>query len=110
MKNWRDMKAADLARFIVLAKQGHPYEGPMVIEDVPGKTPPPIAAALQYQQRDHMERGVEYARKVLGLGVRRIGQAPPIRRLPIWMLDRFGCFLTAFTIATCVSARAARLP
>jgi len=48
-------------------------QGPMVIEDVPGKTPPPIAAALQYQQRDHMERGVEYARKVLGLGVRRIG-------------------------------------
>ena len=45
MKNWRDMKAADLARFIVLAKQGHPYEGPMVIEDVPGKTPhqsPPL--------------------------------------------------------------------
>jgi len=73
MKNWRDMKAADLARFIVLAKQGHPHEGPMVIEDIPGQTPPPIAAALQYQQRDHMERGVEYARKVLGLGVRRIG-------------------------------------
>ena len=36
----------------------------MVIEDVPGKMADPIAAALQYQQRDHMERGVEYARKV----------------------------------------------
>jgi hypothetical protein len=42
----------------------------MVIEDVPGKTAEPIAAALQYQQRDHMERGVEYARKVLDLGVK----------------------------------------
>ena len=30
----------------------------------------PIVAALQYQQRDHMERGIEYARKVLGLGVK----------------------------------------
>jgi hypothetical protein len=45
----------------------------MVIEDVPGKTPPPFADALQYQQRDHMDRGVEYARTMLGLGVRRIG-------------------------------------
>jgi 3-oxoisoapionate decarboxylase len=70
MKNWTDMRASDLARFIALAKQGHPYEGHMVIEDVPGKIADPIAAALQYQQRDHMERGVEYARKVLDLGVK----------------------------------------
>jgi sugar phosphate isomerase/epimerase len=70
MTNWRDMKAADLARFLALAKQGQPYEKHMVIEDVPGKTPAPIAAALQYQQREHMERGVEYARKVLDLGVK----------------------------------------
>lgn len=70
MNKWRDMRASDLARFMSLAKQGHPYEGPMVIEDVPGKTPSPFAAALQYQQREHMERGLEYARTVLGLGVR----------------------------------------
>ena len=70
MKDWPDMRASDLARFLALAKKGHPYEGHMVIEDVPGKTPEAIAAALQFQQRDHMERGVEYARKTLDLGVR----------------------------------------
>jgi sugar phosphate isomerase/epimerase len=70
MQNWRDMRASDLARFLALAKHGHPYENHMVIEDVPGKTPPPLAAALQYQQREHMDRGIEYARKVLDLGVK----------------------------------------
>lgn len=70
MKGWNDMRGVDLARFIALARQGRPYEGRMVVEDVPGKTPEPIAAALRYQQRDHMERGLEYARKTLDLGVR----------------------------------------
>ena len=63
-------RAADFARFLALAKSGHPYESHMVIEDVPGKTPEPIAAALQYQQKEHMERGIEYGKKVLDLGVK----------------------------------------
>jgi len=42
----------------------------MVIEDVPGKIAEPIAAALKYQQQDHLERGLEYARKTLDLGVK----------------------------------------
>ena len=70
MKQWEDMRASGLARFLALAKHGHPYEKTMVIEDVPGKIAEPIAAALAYQERDHMERGVEYARQVLGLGVK----------------------------------------
>jgi 3-oxoisoapionate decarboxylase len=70
MKGWTDMRASDLARFLALTKHGRPYEGHMVIEDVPGKTPEPIAGALQYQQRDHMQRGVEYARKTLDLGIK----------------------------------------
>jgi len=70
MKTWQDMRGGDLARFIALAKHGHPYENHMVIEDVPSKTPEPIAAALQYQQKDHMERGIKYAREVLDLGVK----------------------------------------
>jgi sugar phosphate isomerase/epimerase len=70
MDNWKDMRASDLARFLALAKHGRPYERHMVVEDVPGKTPEPIAAALQYQQREHMERGLEYARKQLDLGVK----------------------------------------
>jgi hypothetical protein len=42
----------------------------MVIEDIAGRpTPEPYAAALQYQQKDHMERSVAYAKKELELGV-----------------------------------------
>jgi len=64
-------RAHDLSRFIALAKKGRPYELPMVIEDLPGRKPPEaFVAAIQYQQREHMERSVEYAKKVLGLGVR----------------------------------------
>jgi sugar phosphate isomerase/epimerase len=70
MDSWKDLRGADLARFLLLAKHGHPYEGHMVIEDVPGKIAEPIAAALKYQQQDHLERGLEYARKTLDLGVK----------------------------------------
>ena len=74
MKKYADLRAADFARFLALAKKGGPYERHMVIEDVPGKTAEPLTAALTYQQREHMERGVEYAKKVLDLGVRwRVG-------------------------------------
>ena len=69
MKNWQDVKASSLARFLNLAKNGHPYEGEMVIEDIVGQTrPEAYAAALQYQQKEHMERSVEYGKKVLDLG------------------------------------------
>ena len=70
MKKWEDMRASDLARFLALARQGRPFEGHMVIEDVPGKMPEEIAAALRFQQKEHMERGLDYARKVLDLGIR----------------------------------------
>ena len=70
MQKYPDLRAADFARFLALAKSGHPYESHMVIEDVPGKTPEPIAAALQYQQKEHMERGIEYGKKILDLGVK----------------------------------------
>ncbi len=70
-KRYPDKKASSFARFLALAKSGHPYERDMVIEDAPGKTnKPEFAAALQYQQREHMERSVEYARKTLDLGVK----------------------------------------
>jgi sugar phosphate isomerase/epimerase len=59
------------AQFIALAKSGRPYEGHVVVEDIPGRTPPPeFVAAIQYQQRDHMERSVAYAKKTLDLGVK----------------------------------------
>ena len=70
MQKYRDIRAHDWARFLALARQGHPYEAHMVIEDVPGKAPDVFTAALTYQQKEHMERGIEYAKKVLDLGVK----------------------------------------
>jgi sugar phosphate isomerase/epimerase len=70
MKKFADVRAADFARFLALAKKGGPYERHMVIEDVPGKTPEVLSAALTFQQKDHMERGVDYCKKTLDLGVK----------------------------------------
>lgn len=62
--------AAEFARFVALAKSGHPYMGPMVIEDVAGlKRPPVMTEALKEQQRLDLERSLEYARKTLGVGI-----------------------------------------
>jgi 3-oxoisoapionate decarboxylase len=71
-------RAADLARFLALAKSGHPYENHMVVEDLAGRqTPAPFVEAIKFQQRDHLERSVEYARKALDLGVRWRSQGSP---------------------------------
>jgi sugar phosphate isomerase/epimerase len=61
--------ASEFARFIALAKSGHPLMTTMVVEDS-GKQPPEYEAALREQQRRDLERGLEYAKKTLGLGVR----------------------------------------
>ena len=63
------MPAWEFARFVELAKSGHPYMGPMVIGGS-GKQPPVIEAALKEQQRTDLERSLEYARKTLDVGVR----------------------------------------
>ena len=64
-------RAADLAQFLALAKAGRPYEGHVIVEDLQGVTPPqPFVAAIQYQQRDHMERSIAYAKGTLDLGVK----------------------------------------
>jgi hypothetical protein len=46
-----DMRGADLPRFIALAKQGQFRAS--------------IATHLRYQEKDQMERGVDYSPKVL---------------------------------------------
>lgn len=70
-KMFPEMRAGDLAKFLALARTGRPYEGHVVIEDIPGKPiPPEFQAAVQYQQKEHLERSVEYAKKTLGLGVK----------------------------------------
>ena len=61
--------AWEFARFVALAKSGHPYMGEMVIEDIPGKHPQVMADALKEQQRIDLERSLEYAKKKLNVGV-----------------------------------------
>jgi hypothetical protein len=61
---------AEFARFVALAKKGHPLMAPMVIADVPGPRPAEFDAALREQQRRDLEKGLEYAKKVLDVGVR----------------------------------------
>jgi hypothetical protein len=70
-KSYPNARASELARFLALARSGQPYERPMVVEDLQGRpVPEHFAAAIRYQQRDHVERSVKYAKENLGLGVR----------------------------------------
>jgi hypothetical protein len=63
-------RASEFARFVALAKSGHPYMGAMVIEDLPGTHPPALLQdALKEQQRADLERSLEFARQKLDLGV-----------------------------------------
>jgi len=63
-------KASEFARFVALAKSGHPFTGFMVVEDGATAPPPEYSAALREQQRVDLERSLEYAKKSLGVGVR----------------------------------------
>ena len=68
-KAFPKMPAAEFARFVALAKSGHPFMGAMVIEDVPGQKPAVMAEALKEQQRIDLERSFEYAKNKLNVGV-----------------------------------------
>jgi sugar phosphate isomerase/epimerase len=62
--------ASEFARFVALAKRGRPLMSGMIVADVPGPRPAEYDAALREQQRVDLEKGFEYARKVLDVGVR----------------------------------------
>lgn len=68
-KTYPKARAAEFARFVALAKNGHPFMGTMIIADS-GNPPPEFRAALREQQRVDLERSVNYAQKVLGAGIR----------------------------------------
>jgi 3-oxoisoapionate decarboxylase len=68
-KAFRNARSREFARFVNLARKGHPFMGTMVIEDG-GPKAPEYVAALQEQQKLDLERGFEYAKNTLGLGVR----------------------------------------
>ena len=56
--------ASEFARFVALAKSGHPFSGTMIMEDTTGKKPPEYVAALREQQRVDLERSLEFAKKL----------------------------------------------
>jgi 3-oxoisoapionate decarboxylase len=61
--------ASEFARFVALARRGHPFMGAMVIEDVAGQKPQVMSEALKEQQKIDLERSFEYARKKLNVGL-----------------------------------------
>ena len=62
--------AAEFARFVALARRGHPFSGFMVIEDGMKAEPDAFKAALREQQRLDLVRSLDYAKNALGVGVR----------------------------------------
>jgi sugar phosphate isomerase/epimerase len=65
-KAYPNARASEFARFLRLAKNGHPFMGSMVIASEGNAE---YAAALREQQRIDLERSFVYARK-LGLGLK----------------------------------------
>jgi sugar phosphate isomerase/epimerase len=62
--------ASEFARFVALAKSGHPFDGFMIVEDGVKDAPAEYTAALKEQQRRDLERSIEYAKQQLDVGVR----------------------------------------
>ena len=62
--------AAEFARFVGLARAGHPFGGFMVIEDGAKDSPKEFKDALREQQRVDLERSLAYAKTGLDVGVR----------------------------------------
>lgn len=68
-KAFPKLPAADFARYVALARRGHPFMGNMLVAG-PEKQPPAYAAAITEQQRVDLERSFDYAKKTLGAGIR----------------------------------------
>jgi sugar phosphate isomerase/epimerase len=68
-KGFPKAKASEFARFVALAKRGKPFDGAMIIADVPGNKPAEYQAALKEQQKIDLERSLEYSKKTLGIGI-----------------------------------------
>ncbi len=66
-KSFRTLPASDFARFATLVKNGRPYEGGMMVADIPGgaAAPPEYQAALKLQQRLDLERSLVFAQKMM---------------------------------------------
>ena len=62
-------RAADFSTFVALARRGRPLMEPMIIADTGAKRPPKYDEALKQQQRRDLEKGLEYAKKVMDVGI-----------------------------------------
>jgi sugar phosphate isomerase/epimerase len=62
-------RASEFARFVALARSGHPFMGSMVIPGR-GQRTPELDAARKEQQRIDLERSLRYAKTVLKLGLK----------------------------------------
>jgi sugar phosphate isomerase/epimerase len=69
-KAFPNANAAEFARFVALARHGHPFSGFMVVEDGATKPPEEFRAALREQQRVDLERSLAFAKKSLDVGVK----------------------------------------
>jgi hypothetical protein len=68
-KAYPKAKAPEFARFVALARQGHPFMGSMIMGGR-GQRPAEYSAALKEQQKRDLERSLDYAKKTLKLGLR----------------------------------------
>jgi 3-oxoisoapionate decarboxylase len=68
-KPFPNVLASDFASYVSLARTGKPLMNRMIIADVPGDIPPEYKQALVAQQKVDLEKGLEFARNQLGLGV-----------------------------------------
>ncbi|RPI10268.1 MAG: sugar phosphate isomerase/epimerase, partial [Acidobacteriales bacterium] len=69
-KAYPKARAHEFARFVALAKKGHPFMGSMLIAPR-GNTSPAYAAAVREQRRVDVERSFDHASNVLGIGLHR---------------------------------------
>jgi sugar phosphate isomerase/epimerase len=68
-KAFQKVRAADFATYVSLARRGRALMEPMVVEDVTGEQPAEYKEALKAQQKRDLEKGIDFAKKVLGVGV-----------------------------------------
>lgn len=66
-KAFPNASAAEFARFVALAKNGHPFMASMVMAGR-GRPSPDVQEALKQQQRRDLERSLEYCKTALRAG------------------------------------------
>ncbi len=69
-KGFQDTPASSFARYVALVKSGRPFMGSMMIPPASGQVSAEFKAAVKEQERYDLDRSLEYAKKVMDMGVR----------------------------------------